>query len=55
MTSDQVAQSIRKVLDTTEAEAERFGVVVVAHQIAADCINTDDRLSEGAFLRRCGL
>jgi len=54
----QIARSLWKVLDTRLIRCEpdvRNGVVLAAHQIAADCAGNDVKFRSGGFLRQCGL
>jgi len=58
MTNEQMAASIREVLDTPLVRKNQemwHGVVLVAHRLAADCANTADQYRRGDFLRACGL
>jgi len=58
MTTEQIAQRIRKVLDTRVVQTEpdvRNGVVMVAHQLASLCAESYGQHTPDSFLRQCGL
>jgi len=58
MTGEQITECFRKVLDTPLVRKNQdvwHGVVLVAHRLAADCVDPDDQYSRGDFLRACGL